>query len=217
MNHLIRPAIIASTVALLLSAATVSAAMYRYKDENGQVVISNTIPQEASKRGYDILSNEGRVIDTVAPAPTEEELAERAAEKRRQEARARRMEQDRKLLERYSNPDQAVRAMHRKILELQGLSQLKQGNISVIENQLDTEQARAADLERAGRDIPEATLKKIRRLEADIREIEQEINAQKAEIEAVKRQFLEDIKRLEVITDQQRTVPLEVPSDKPSK
>ena len=217
MNHLIRPAIIASTVALLLSAATVSTAMYRYKDENGQVVISNTIPQEASKRGYDILSNEGRVIDTVAPAPTEEELAERAAEKRRQEARARRMEQDRKLLERYSNPDQAVRAMHRKILELQGLSQLKQGNISVIENQLDTEQARAADLERAGRDIPEATLKKIRRLEADIREIEQEINAQKAEIEAVKRQFLEDIKRLEVITDQQRTVPLEVPSDKPSK
>ncbi|WP_150912264.1 DUF4124 domain-containing protein [Marinobacter halotolerans] len=217
MNHLIRPAIIASTLALLLSAATVSAAMYRYKDENGQVVISNTIPQEASKRGYDILSSDGRVIDTVAPAPTEEELAERAAEKRRQEARARRMEQDRKLLERYSNPDQAVRAMHRKILELRGLSQLKQGNISVIENQLDAEQARAADLERAGRDIPEATLKKIRRLEADIREIEQEINAQRAEIEAVKRQFLEDIKRLEVITDQQRTVPLEVPSDKPSK
>jgi chromosome segregation ATPase len=217
MNHLIRPAIIASTLALLLSAATVSAAMYRYKDENGQVVISNTIPQEASKRGYDILSSDGRVIDTVAPAPTEEELAERAAEKRRQEARARRMEQDRKLLERYSNPDQAVRAMHRKIMELRGLSQLKQGNISVIENQLDAEQAKAADLERAGRDIPEATLKKIRRLEADIREIEQEINAQKAEIEAVKRQFLEDIKRLEIITDQQRTVPLEVPSDKRSK
>lgn len=217
MNHLIRPVIIASTLALLLSAATVSAAMYRYKDENGQVVISNTIPQSASKRGYDILNSSGRVIDTVAPAPTEEELAERAAEKRRQEARARQLEQDRKLLERYSNPDQAVRAMHRKILELRGLAQLKQGNISVIENQLDTEQARAADLERAGREIPEATLKKIRRLEADIREIEQEINAQKAEIEAVKRQFLEDIKRLEVITDQQRTLPLEVPSDQASK
>jgi predicted RNase H-like nuclease (RuvC/YqgF family) len=217
MNHLIRPAILASSLALLLSAASVFAATYRYKDENGQVVISNTIPQEASRRGYDILSSDGRVIDTVAPAPTEEELAERAAEKRRQEARARQMEQDRKLLERFSNPDQAVRAMHRKILELKGLSQLKQGNISVIENQLDAEQARAADLERAGRDIPEATLRKIRRLEADIRELERQINAQKAEIKAVKRQFLEDIERLEVITDQQRTLPLEVPSDKRSQ
>ncbi len=213
MNDLTRLSVTASTVALLLFSAAASANMYRYTDENGQVVISNTIPQAASKRGYDILNSNGRVVETVDPAPTAEEIAEREAEKQRKAAQARQLEQDRELLERFSHPDQAIRAMHRKVLELRGLSQLKQGNISVIENQLDAEQARAAERERAGREIPEATLKKIRRLESNIREIEREINAQQAEIDAVKRQFIEDIKRLEAITGQTRTLPIEVPRE----
>lgn len=213
MNDLIRPAVTASAIALLLFTASASANMYRFTDENGQIVISNTIPQEASERGYDILNSNGRVIRTIDPAPTAEEIAEREAQKRREESKARQREEDRKLLERFSHPDEAVRAMYRKIRELRGLSQLKRGNISVIENQLDTEQGRAADRERSGREIPEATLNKIRRLESNIREIEREINAQEAEIESVRRQFLDDIERLEVITGDARTLPLEVPPE----
>lgn len=214
MNDLIRPVVTASAIALLLFTATATADMYRYTDENGQVVISNTIPQEASERGYDVLNSSGRVVRTIDPAPTAEEIEEREANKRREESEARQRELDKKLLERFSHPDEAVRAMYRKIRELQGLSQLKRGNISVIENQLDTEQGRAADRERSGRDIPEATLKKIRRLESNIREIEREINAQESEIESVRRQFLEDIERLEIITGDARTLPLEVPPEK---
>lgn len=56
--------------------------MYRYTDENGQIVISSTIPQEASRRGYDILSKNGRVIETIDPEPTEEEIAAREAEEK---------------------------------------------------------------------------------------------------------------------------------------
>lgn len=217
MTKPIRLAVTASAFALLLCAANVSANMYRYTDENGQVVISNTIPQSASKRGYDILNQNGRVIETVDPAPTAEEIAAREETKRREEGEARQRELDRKLLERFSHPDEAVRAMYRKIRELRGLSQLKRGNISVIENQLDSEQSRAADRERSGREIPEATLKKIRRLEDNIREIEREIDAQQAEIDAVKRQFIEDIERLEIITGDPRTLPLEVPPEKSSR
>lgn len=216
MNDLFKPVVTASAIALLLLANTASAGMYRYSDENGQVVISNTIPQEASKRGYDILNSSGRVIETVDPAPTAEEIAAREAQKRRQEEQARQRELDRKLLERFSHPDEAVRAMYRKIRELQGVSQLKRGNISVIESQLDSEQGRAADLERSGREIPEATLKKIRRLESNIREIERDISAQQAEIEAVRRRFHDDIERLETITGDVRTLPLEVPPENAS-
>ncbi len=173
------------------------------------MVISNTIPQEATKRGYDILGNNGRVIETIPPAPTEEEIAAREAEKQRQKALAEQREQDRLLLKRFSHPDQAVKAMYRKIRELEGLIQLKRGNISVISSQLDAEQSRAADLERAGRDIPEATLEKIRRLEAQIRDIEREIAAQTQEIEALRDAFEADIERLEEITEQARTLPLD--------
>ncbi|EDM45859.1 DUF4124 domain-containing protein [Marinobacter algicola] len=209
MNRLTRFSIAVSAAAALMSASIVEARMYRYTDENGQIVISSTIPQEASRRGYDILSKNGRVIETIDPEPTEEEIAAREAEEKRLAEEERQRELDRKLLERYSHPDEAVRAMHRKIRELQGLNQLKRGNISVIVSQLDSEQSRAADLERSGRDIPEATLEKIRRLEAQIRDIEREINSQNANIKALRERFEADIERLEEITDEERTLPLD--------
>ena len=209
-HHLTVSPVVAGVAALgLLFAAGAQATMYRYTDENGRLVVSNTIPQEATKRGYDILSNNGRVVETVAPAPTAEEIAAREAEKERQKQLEIQQEQDRLLLKRFSHPDQAVRAMHRKIRELEGIIQLKRGNISVISSQLDSEQSRAADMERAGRDIPETTLEKIRRLEAQIRDIEREISAQRQDIGKMKRAYEEDIKRLEEITGETRILPLE--------
>ena len=209
-NRLTAISVKATALALALGFSTqVAANMYRYTDENGQIVISSTIPQEATKRGYDILSNNGRVIETIPPAPTEEEIAAREAEKQRQKELAEQLEKDRALLKRFSHPDQAVKAMHRKIRELEGLIQLKRGNISVISSQLDSEQSRAANMERAGREIPEATLEKIRRLESQIRDIEREITSQTQEIEELRKAFEADIERLEEVTGEARTVPLD--------
>ncbi|KAA1172433.1 DUF4124 domain-containing protein [Marinobacter salinexigens] len=207
---------IASAITLTLGIVTAAEAdMYRYKDENGRPVISNTIPQEATRRGYEILGSNGRVIETIAPAPTAEEIAAREAENQRQKAREAQHEKDRLLLKRFSHPDQAVQAMHRKIVELDSLIQLKRGNISVISSQLDSEQSRAANMERAGRNIPEASLNKIRRLESQIRDIEKEINAQSQDIEALKADYLKDIERLEEITGESRTLPLTPQSQEP--
>lgn len=198
---------------LLLSSLT-EARMYRYKDENGRLVIGNTVPQEASTRGYEILNSQGRVVERIAPAPTEEELRQRAEKERRQQEAEAQLEQDKALLRRYRSPDDAVRSMRRKINELDGLNQLKRGNISVIESQLDSEQSRAANLERSGREIPDATLQKIERLQKQIQDIETEIATQSREIEELRSDYIQDIERLEVITDHDRTLPLEDPSDK---
>ena len=198
----------ALTAAVLISTAA-EARMYRYTDENGQLVISNTVPSEASTRGYEILNDKGWVVETIAPAPTEEELAERAAAERREKEQAAQRKEDATLLKRFSHPDEAVRAMYRKLQEMQSLNQLKRGNIAVIVNQLDDVQSRAADMERSGREIPATTLEKIDRLQSQIREIEREIVVQNAEIAAVKKQFHEDIRRLEKITGKERTLPLE--------
>lgn len=194
---------------LLLGPIAATAGMYRYIDENGQMVISNTVPQEATKRGYDILGSQGQLLRSVAPALTEEEIAAREAEKQRQKELEQQREQDKLLLKRFSSADQAVRAMHRKVRELESLIQLKRGNISVLTSQLDTEQSRAANMERAGKAIPEVTLTKIRRLEEQVRTIEREIDAQHQEIEQLQAQFKDDIQRLEEITGKPRTLPLE--------
>lgn len=205
--------ITASAVLAFSLVATAEAGMYRYTDENGRMVISNTIPQEATKRGYDILGSNGRVVETIPPAPTEEEIAAREAEKQRQKELAAQKELDRQLLKRYSHPDQAVRAMHRKIRELEGLIQLKRGNISVISSQLDSEQSRAANIERSGGTIPEAMLEKIRRLESQIRDLEREISIQSQEIDELRADFEADIERLEQVTGEPRTLTLDTSSE----
>lgn len=187
-----------------VGATSVHASMYRYTDENGQVVISSSVPQEATQRGYDILNNNGRVVTIIAPAPTEQELAERSAEQQRQDALELQREQDRKLLKRFSHPDQARSAMNRKVRELEGLISLKKGNITVISGQLNAEQSRAADLERSGRKIPEATLEKMRRLETQILDIEQEIKTQTQDIQTQQEIYEIDIRRLQQLTDKKK-------------
>ncbi|WP_336367366.1 DUF4124 domain-containing protein [Marinobacter sp. C2H3] len=212
MAHRLLPVCATVTLGLWLALPqTAAAQMYRYTDANGQVVIGNTIPQEATRRGYDILGSNGRVVKTIPPEPTKEELAEREARKAQEAEQARQREADEQLLKRYSHPDQAVKAMQRKIGEMQGLIQLKRGNISVVSSQLDAEQSKAADMERSGQAIPEATLQKIDRLGSQIRDMEREIASQEKEIEALKQDYLEDIRRLEAITGERHTLSLETP------
>lgn len=152
--------------------AQVTANTYRYTDQNGQIIISSTIPPEATQRGYDILNSKGRVIESILPALTEADIAVREAEKKQQQALAEQRKKDRMLLKRFSHPDEVVQAMHRKIRELESLARLKRGSISVISSQLTNEQSRAADMEQAGSQIPDAVLEKIRRLESRIQRIE---------------------------------------------
>ncbi|WP_264766197.1 DUF4124 domain-containing protein [Marinobacter fonticola] len=186
--------------------------MYRYKDDNGRLVISNTVPSENSTRGYEILNSRGRVVDVVEPAPTEEELAAREAEKQRMAQAQKRRQSDADLLRTFSHPDDAVRALQRKLQELDSLVQLKRGNISVIESQLEEQQSKAADLERAGREVPENLLTRIDRLRSQIREIEKEIAVQNMETQAIREAYEEKIERLETITGEKRTLLLEAAS-----
>jgi predicted RNase H-like nuclease (RuvC/YqgF family) len=208
MQYPKRLSLAAAVLATILGSSAAHANTYRYTDENGQMVISNTVPQDAVKRGYQILNQQGRVIREVAPALTEEELAAREARKREEKRREEQRKQDAMLLKRFSSPDSAVKAMHRKIEELESLIQLKQGNISVLESQLQNEQSRAADMERQGREVPQGVLQKIGRLEQQIEELETEIADQRSDIDAVRQEFLEDIRRLEQITDKERSLPL---------
>lgn len=208
MPHPERLTLATIVLAAVLGSSLAHAYTYRYTDENGRMVISNTVPQDAVKRGYEILNQQGRVIRKVAPALTEEEIAARAARKQRDKELKEQRRQDARLLERFTGPDSAVRAMHRKIEELSSLIQLKRGSISVLENQLRSEQSRAADMERQGREVPEGVLQKIDRLEQQISELESEVASQQAGIDQTRREFLKDIRRLEQITDKKRTLPL---------
>ena len=79
--------------------------MYRYKDDQGRTVMSATVPPEIVPKGYDVLNAQGRIIETVAPALTAEQIRARdeaiEREKREEEERKAQELADQKLLKQY--------------------------------------------------------------------------------------------------------------------
>lgn len=209
-------------IALCLGLASpAGAGMYRYETSDGKTVMSNTLPREALEQGYEVLNNSGRVIETVPAPPTEEELAERRRERERQKKRERqRAEQekrDRQLLRQYSSPDDAVRALHRKLRERFGTVRLKLANITNIEGQIEDLQSEAANQERSGREVSSALREKMERLRAEkaslLNEIRDEIDA----VKATRKEHRQKIERLETLTDETRSLPLTIPEEESAR
>ncbi|QCF24803.1 DUF4124 domain-containing protein [Hydrocarboniclastica marina] len=197
---------------LTLSAAVTAGTLYRYQDQEGNPVISHTLPQEASQRGYEILTTSGRVIETVPPALTDAQRAAKEAEEQarvaEREKQARQRAADRQLLRTFSHPDDVVRALERKLEQMRSLIELKQGNVVNIRSQIRNEQSRAADAERAGRTIPVEVLHKIQALQQDISETEAEIARQESAISSTVADYEAMADRVEDLTEKQRTKPL---------
>ncbi|HRE31530.1 MAG TPA: DUF4124 domain-containing protein, partial [Candidatus Berkiella sp.] len=51
---------------------------YRYKDKEGNVVISNSVPADVANSGYEVVSPTGNVIETVLPRKSDAEIAAEA-------------------------------------------------------------------------------------------------------------------------------------------
>lgn len=191
--------------------------LFRYTDQNGQPVISNTLTDEGVKRGYDILNSSGRVIETVPRPPTEAEIAAReAAEAAKKLDAERQLQQkldDERLLRVYSSPDDAVRGLKRKLQELHSLAKLKQSNITIQETQLEQEQEKAANVERSGHEVPEDILARIQKIRNQIQSLTEQLASQRANIKDVHEDFVEKIRRIETLTGKQRSLPVPDPNE----
>lgn len=195
---------------LMLSSFDATAAqLYRYKDDQGNYVLNQTIPPKYVKKGYDILNSQGRVIKTVAPALTEAQIAARDAaleeERIRKEEAKKQALIDDKLRQLYSHPNDAVRVVSRRVADIKGLIQAKLNRIETSKEQIIEEEASAASRQRQGKKILETTLKRLDKLKSDIEINKHDISELKHELEKVKLEFDEKIKRLEVITGKEAT------------
>lgn len=208
-------------IGLTHSISTYAGNLYRYKDENGVTALSLNIPPHLVRNGYEVLGSNGRIIKVVPPALTEEEIAARdakEAEKIRlaQEAQKQK-EQDEALLKLYSHPDDAVRVLKRKLQDIEDFISLKNGNISVVKGQLAQEEAKAANMERTGKKIPDNILNKITQQKEKIIEIQSDIEVKRNEIPVLNLVFDKIIKRLEFITKKKAAdYPFESSPDKSS-
>ncbi|VTL98770.1 Keratin type II cytoskeletal 75 [Pseudomonas aeruginosa] len=82
--------------------------LYRYVNDKGVVVLDRQgVPPQYIGKGYQVLNDQGRVIRTVPPAPTAEELRQRKAAQAQASS-------DAQLLRLYSSVEDVDRARERR-------------------------------------------------------------------------------------------------------
>ncbi|WP_420825753.1 DUF4124 domain-containing protein [Pseudomonas typographi] len=142
-----------------------SVRLYRYVDNRGVTVLDTQgVPPEYISKGYQVLNPQGRVIQTVPPAPSADEIKQRQA----QQAQA---QTDHDLLQRYSSLADLDREKARRLAEFDTQVGLANNNLLVLKQQQDFLQGQAADIERNGQPVPPTLVQQIddvRRQQADV-------------------------------------------------
>jgi hypothetical protein len=196
----------AKRIALLLSliaAASLSTVaqakqLYRYINEKGVPTLNDHVPPEFAKNGYEILSPDGRVLETVPRQLTGIE----GERKRKSEAEAKRLrEWDKNLLLRYSSVDDINAARDRALREIDVRLSILRGNLQATKAQVEHEQEKAADTERRGSQVPEAVVSNIAKLKTEAATIEDSIAERLREKEATRSNYQKDIDRFKTLQD----------------
>ncbi|MDF1822330.1 MAG: hypothetical protein P1U64_12185 [Alcanivoracaceae bacterium] len=168
-------------------------AFYRYTTEDGRLVMTNALPQEAIYTGYEVIDGAGRVLRTVEPAMPEEERLKKRAEL---QAEMRRAEEEQRLKRLYSTPEDAERARDRQIQALELNISYAQTSISQAEERLQKELTAAARFEKMGRDVPDTNKAAIDQLNRQLEDLRTEVRENEAQIEKTREKFAPIIDKL---------------------
>jgi hypothetical protein len=166
-----------TTMALSAHALAQNTIFYKYINAKGVNVVSSRIPSEYVKKGYDIISSNGRLIHRIPPELSAEEKVRLIAETERLKKIK---DRDTLLLRRYSRPDDIEAAKQRKLSQIENRVWLIDRNIEKLNSKIDLYQSLAAEDERAGEKISIDTLWSIEKLKSD-RDIEINKRKQKTE------------------------------------
>lgn len=170
--------------------------MYRYTNDKGVVVTGNSISPEYARKGYQIVTLNGKVLNTIPPEPTAAEREKFAQQNQDKLSAAQQLEMDKQLLLRYSTLDEIQFAKKRKLAEIDNNIVLLNSNVLTLQSQISTEQQRAASYERNGQAIPAALLKKIDDLQQELKTTETQVASRKQEMTDETIRFDKEIERL---------------------
>ncbi len=173
-----------------------NAPYYRYINENGVKVISSQIPPRYVKRGYDIITIDGRLIERVAPEPSDEEKAKMLKQQEEQERLNR---WDKELLGKYSEVADIEAAKQRKLEQNATTTAIIRRRIEKIDQEINRYQSIAAADERKGKEVSPDTLESIARLKHDRTLEYREIEQNEKERKMIEESYDKDIARFKII------------------
>lgn len=187
---------------LIFGMETAAANLYRYKNDQGVVVLDYTIPKRYIDKGYSILDEKGRVIEEVPAKPTEAELKKSALDRQAREEAERLKQRDEWLLKSYSTVADIEARRDRRVSEINVRLTILKGNITALKARLESLQAEAADIERQGQEVPKVLSGSIQGLRKEI-DVSNDLMAQRQTEKAeVEEQFARDMERFNALFEQ---------------
>jgi hypothetical protein len=190
--------------------------LYRWINEHGETVFSDQVPPEDSRYRRESLNEKGRVVEITEQAKTKEQLATEnrlnELKKAQEKVIAQQAANDKVLLSTFRNLQDMQASLNAKMQSLDTQQNVAQGNLKRVEIQLETQQKKAAELERNGKKVPATLLNEIKQTELQIKAAYAEINSHIAKKGKAKAEFEADIERFKFLTH--RNADSSITSDK---
>ena len=198
-------ALVAALLLQVTAPAAESANLYRYTNDEGNVVVDYQVPTRYVAQGYEVLNMEGVVLEVVPRQLTEEEKKVLNAQQELEEAaraeQERLKEWDESLLLRYSTIADIEAAEERALRDLRIRMSILKGNKRSLKQQVENYQAQAADLERRGQEVDVARLVAIEDIQTEIETTDRSINERAREIEEVEQAYQRDKDRFRMLLE----------------
>ena len=174
--------------------------LYRYINDEGITVLDSYIPAQYVKNGYTVMNQNGRVLEVVPRALSDDEIRQRdsaLAVQKRSEKQGREQEiADQNLMRIYSTPEDVVRARDTKIASVEGFILTSRQKLARLESQKRMMESQFADIERSGRSITKDRLGQVSAIGNRIHQKKHEIVAKQEEIGELQVKFESDLKRV---------------------
>lgn len=150
---------------------------YRYRNAEGVLVIDYQVPPDLVHKGYEIIDENGEVLDSVAAYDPDSTLS--PEEQQAQELQRR---QDRLMLKSYSTLDDLYYTRDRKVTALKRELLGIKNTIRDFTELLQTERTNAANIQRSGRDVSDSLKKHIARLAEQLKDAKVVLVKREAEL-----------------------------------
>ena len=202
---------------LLLASTPVSAKVYRWVDENGEVHYSESLPPDFKDKGHDVLNERGIVTDedlTLTPPPVEEvpeeEQLKELPRDRSGMVRPKQLYSDAEmqrrmdnfLMLRYSSQQEIEDAMNVEIKQLNYDRRLLTTTRASMEQSFKGEIREAANKQRAGQQVADKTSVEIQNLQQKLAQNHQSISLLDLREQEIRNEFQKQLDRYRFLEEQ---------------
>ena len=188
--------------ALLVVAANTAAVdeWYRYLNEQGVTVLSQSVPPALADNGYDVLDGDGRLLRNV-PSKAERKRQREADEERKkqEDAEESRQRADEDLLKLYASSADVAAARDRKLRSIEVDIGRIRADLEALKQKKANLEQQGAERERAGLGHSEEVFDNLTIVEEQIGVQESNIDARRVEQQQIRESYNRDMERVRLL------------------